>query len=261
MVKNIRYFLTQSKYNIKNAYALTYSFWIGVVSMMLNDIAFFVIWYLFMSATGPINGWTSLDVFGMLGVSMAIFGFANSFFRGLVDLPESVIKGTFDTVLLSPANAFLKISSSTFSVTAYGDLLEGVIVVILYAIIAHFDWLSTLLYIATILFGCIIFVCIRLLCSLTAFFIHDGEVITDQLFELFLRPGLYPGSIFPNKLKIFFMTVIPALLTSTVPIDVVRLHSVSILLFSMLVTAVWIVITISIFRIAIKHYESGNYLR
>ena len=76
--------------------------------MMLNNLTFFIIWLLFMQATGPINGWTGMDVFGMLGVALIAFGVTHSFFYGLVDLPQFVVRGTFDSTLLSPVNAFIK---------------------------------------------------------------------------------------------------------------------------------------------------------
>lgn len=257
----LKYFIAQSKFNLKNAHALSHSFWIGVASMILNNLTFFVIWFLFMKATGPINGWTSFDVFGMLGVAMFAFGFNHSFFYGVTDLPQFVLKGTFDNVLLSPTNSFFKLAGSSFSVTAYGDLIQGALFAIIYGIIMHFSFYAWVLYILAIAVGCIIFVCIRLLCSLVVFFIHDGDVIAGQLFEIFLRPGLYPGAIFPNKLKIFFMTVVPALLTSAVPIDTVKSHSISLVVLGVSVTFVWILITFFVFRLAIRRYESGNYLR
>ena len=48
MKKEILYFLTQTKFNLKNAYALRKSFWVGVFSMMLNNISFFVMWLLLL---------------------------------------------------------------------------------------------------------------------------------------------------------------------------------------------------------------------
>lgn len=261
MLRNIRYFIAQSKYNVKNAHALTRSFWIGVMSMMMNNITFFVIWLLFMRSTGPINGWTGLDVFGMLGVALISFGVTNALFYGIVDLPHLVERGTFDSVLLSPANAFLKIGGSSFQVTAYGDLAQGIIVAVIYAFLAKFTLYTVGLYILGIVLGCIIFVCVRLVCSLMVFFVRDGEIISDQLFEIFIRPGLYPGSIFPNKLKIFFMTVVPALLTSAVPIDIIKSNSWRAVLPALGITAVWVIITVLLFKVAIKRYESGNYLR
>lgn len=261
MKKDIKYFIAQTIANLKNAHALARSFWIGVFSMILNNVAFFVIWLLFMKATGPINGWTSIDVFGMLGVSLVCFGVSNSFFYGIRDLPEFVTKGTFDGVLLAPVNSFLKLSSSSFSVTSYGDLIMGLFVLVFYVIYTKLSLSLVVMLAASIMLGCITFICIRLLCSLVAFFVHDGEVVATQMFEIFLRPGLYPGAIFPSKMKIFFMTVIPALLASSGPIDSIKAKSTSILIFSFFVTIFWLIITYFAYKVSIKRYESGNFLR
>lgn len=260
-MRNIRYFITEAFYNIKNAHALAKSFWIGVISMMVNNITFFVIWYLFMKTTGPINGWINTDVFAMLGVSMLIFGIVNSFFRGIVDIPQFVVRGSFDSVLLAPINTFLKVSGASFSVTAIGDLLMGLCIATYYAVASHLSMYTLMLFLTGIILGTITFLCIRLLCSLVVFFMYDGEAVSNQLFELFLRPGLYPGAIFPTKLRIFFMTAVPALLTSAVPIDIVKQDSVLLLLTSVVITAIWVVITYTVFRSAIRRYESGNLLR
>ena len=261
MFQDIRYFVTQIKYNLKNAYALQRSFWVGIITMILNNLTFFIIWLLFMNATGPINGWTSLDVFGMIGVSVFIYGIANSFFRGIVELPQSVVKGTFDGILLSPANTFLKLGGASFSVTAYGDLIQGFVVTVAYVIFKSFSAYQCLLYLFAIILGSIVFVCVRLLCSLVVFYIHDGETVSEQIFEIFLRPGLYPGAIFPSKIKAFFMTVVPALLISAAPIDMLKSNSVSLIYLSLFVTVIWVLISYIAFAQAIRKYESGNYLR
>jgi ABC-2 type transport system permease protein len=261
MKKDILFFIAQTKVNLKNSYALKSSFWIGVVSMILNNISFFVIWLFFMKATGPINGWTSMDVFGMLGVSMMCFGITHGFFNGVVDLPKLVLRGSFDSVLLSPVSSLFKLAGSSFSVVAYGDLLMGTVVAIFYGVYMNFSLYLWALYLFAILLGSIVFICIRLICSSVVFFLHDAEVVSTQLFELFLRPGLYPGSIFPNKLKIFFMTIIPALVTSAVPIDIVKYRSFNLIIFAVLITLFWVFIATVFFKISVRRYESGNFLR
>ena len=261
MKNNIRYFIAQNFYNIKNAHALARSFWIGVVSMILNNLTFFVIWMLFMKATGPINGWTSIDVFGMLGVATMCFGVGHSFFYGVIELPTMVQRGNFDGVLLSPANMFFKLAGSGFSITAYGDLIMGVGVTIFYGIYMHFSLYLWFLFIMAIILGCIVFVTVRFLCSILVFYMHDSDTLSTQLFEIFMRPSLYPGAIFPSTLKIFFMTVIPALVTSALPIDIVKSHSLHMLLFSAVVTLVWFAIAQALFKNAVRLYESGNFMR
>ncbi len=261
MKKDLIYFIAQTKANIKNAHALARSFWIGVFSMILNNLTFFVIWILFIRATGPINGWTSIDVFGMLGISMLCFGVCNSFFYGVRELPDFVAKGTFDSVLLAPVNSFLKLSSSSFSVTAYGDLLMGLFVSIFYAIYIKLNLYLFLLFGFMILLGCITFISIRLLCCLVAFFIYDGEIVGTQMFEIFLRPGLYPGAIFPRPMKLFFMTVVPALITSSAPVFLIKENPLHILFLGLGVTIFWVLVAHFTYKVSVKRYESGNLLR
>ncbi len=261
MKKDLLYFIAQTKFNLKNAYALKYSFWVGVFGMMLNNVTFFVIWLLFIKATGPINGWTSIDIFGMLGVSLTCYGVVHSFFFGIRELPEFVVKGSFDTVLLAPVSTFIKLSGSAFSVTAYGDLIMGIFVIMFYGIYLQFNLYVWIIFLVSIVLGCVVFACVRLICSLVVFFIHDGEIVAAQLFELFLRPGLYPGAIFPSKLKIFCMTILPTLLTSALPVDVVKLNSTFLIIFAFVVTLLWVMVASLVFKISIKRYESGNFLR
>jgi len=140
-------------------------------------------------------------------------------------------------------------------------LLQGTFIVILYGIFIRLTLVAWIVYVFTIFLGCIIFICIRLLCSLVVFFIHDGEVVSGQIFDIFLRPGLYPGSIFPSGLKLFFMTIIPTLLTSAVPIYFLKSQSTSLFLLAVIITLFWVLLTSVVFRMAIRRYESGNYLR
>lgn len=261
MKKDIIYFFNLFKFNLKNAFALKGSFFISVFSMMLNNSTFFIIWYLFSSATGPINGWTSFDIFGMLGVAMLCFGITHGFFYGTVDLPEIVTRGKFDTVLLSPRSILSRLSGMSFSIIALGDILLGLIIVIWYGLINSFNFNSWIIYIFIILLGSIIFLCIRILVGLIVFYVYDGELISGQVFEIFLRPGLYPGSMFTHKMKIIFMTVIPVLITSSVGIDFLKTRESWILYLAILSTLFWTSITYLLFKKSIKRYESGNFLR
>ncbi len=261
MKNDIRYFIAASLSNIKNAHALTRSFWVSVVSMIVNNCTFFIIWLLFMHATGPINGWTSIDVFGMLGIGILTYGITHAFFYGLADLPNLIMKGSFDGILLSPISAVIKLAGASFSPVAFGDILQGTSVIAFYVIYSGFGISELAVFALMVCCGAIIFICMRLLCSLIAFYVHDGDVIALQIFDMFLRPTMYPGSIFPGKLRVFFMTVVPALLTSAVPIFAIKEHSSSIVAFTVCATGVWVIIARVCFGRAVRRYESGNFLR
>ncbi len=261
MFKEIKYFLISVKYNLKNAYVLGGSFYMGIFSMILNNSTFYILWYFLMKTTGNINGWSSTDVFGMLGVSTFCFGFTHSFFYGVVELPGTITKGQFDVVLLSPRKILTRLAGMGFSITALGDLIMGLGVFVWYGITKSFNLEQWILFLLTIIFGAIVFLCVRVIVSLIGFYIQDGDLVSHQIFELFLRPGLYPGSMFPNKMKIFFMTIIPSLMTSAIPIDFIKTNSIKIFTLSFIVVSFWFVLASFLLNKSIKKYESGNFLR
>lgn len=260
-MKDITYFFTQIYFNIKNAHALAKSFWIGVSGMVINNTAFFIMWYLFMKATGDINGWSSTDVMGMLGISMLTFGVVHSFFFGIVKMSDFVNEGKFDSVLLSPVSTFVRQSGMQFSVVAYGDLLQGIAVTIWYILHIHLSFIDVGILLFGIILGSIVFVALVLVISSISFYVQDSAIIADQLRDILIRPSLYPGGIFPEGLKIFFMTVVPALLTSSVPIDMVKDPSLQMFTIPTVAVLVWVLLARYIFSRALRRYESGNMLR
>lgn len=260
-MKEISFFITQTYFNIKNAHALAKSFWIGVAGMVINNTAFFIMWYLFMRATGDINGWSSTDVMGMLGISMLTFGVVHSFFFGIVKMSDFVNEGKFDSVLLSPVSAFVRQSGMQFSVVAYGDLLQGIAVTVWYIVYMHMSAVDIGVLLFGIILGSIVFVALVLVISCISFYIQDSAIIADQLRDILIRPSIYPGGIFPEGLKLFFMTVVPALLTSSVPIDMIKNPSLAMFVLPTVVTIVWVLIAKFVFSRALRRYESGNMLR
>ena len=165
--------------------------------MVINNTAFFVMWYLFMQATGGINGWNSTDVMGMLGISMLTFGVVHSFFFGVVKMSDFVNEGKFDSVLLSPVAAFVRQSGMQFSVVAYGDLLQGIAVTIWYIVYAHMSAVDIGVLLFGTILGSIVFVVLVLVISCISFYVRDSAIIADQLRDILIRPSIYPGGIFP----------------------------------------------------------------
>ncbi len=261
MKKDLYFFYKNLILNFKNAKALNSSFYLSLIGMVLNNSAFFVIWYFLLYTTGPINGWDTVDVFVMLGISMFCFGVTMSFFNGINELPKYILNGKFDSVLLSPRNIILRLSGMSLSTTAISDLIMGFVLIVYYLFVKNFSLEQIVGFIFFILCGVVVFFCIKLLTVTLSFYIHDGESIGTQIFDIFLRPGLYPGSMFTNNMKIFFITIIPILITSAIPIEYIKSPNSQIILITLVSTIFWVLFTIYIFNKSIKKYESGNFLR
>lgn len=261
MKTDLYFFYKNLVLNLKNAKALSASFYWSIIGMFLNNSGFFLIWYFLLYTTGPINGWDTVDVFVMMGISMFCFGVTMSFFNGINELPKYILDGKFDSVLLSPRSLILRLAGMNFSVTAISDLVMGLFLIIYYLIVKNLTFEQIVGFIFFVLCGAIVFFCIKLLTTTLSFYIHDGESIGVQVFDIFLRPGLYPGSMFTNNMKMFFITIVPALITSAIPIEYIKNPNSNIILITLISTVFWVVFTIYIFSKSIKKYESGNFLR
>ena len=133
-MKNIRLAILNIKKNIKNEKELKSSFLISIIGMALNNISFLILWYYFGKTIGKINGWEPYDIFGLYGISTTSYGIVMGFFAGMLKIPDYISSGNFDKYLLTPKNILLKVSTSKIQVSAFGDLIFGIVCFIIFAI-------------------------------------------------------------------------------------------------------------------------------
>ena len=101
---NMKYALLSIKKNIKNAKELKSSFIISIVGMCINNIAFLVLWYYFGAIVGNLNGWESIDIFGLYGINSTSFGIVCAFLYGIYNIPSYISSGNFDKYLFFGRN-------------------------------------------------------------------------------------------------------------------------------------------------------------
>ena len=144
-MKNIKFALLNIKKNFKNEKELKSSFIISIVGMLINDVSFLILWYYFGKKLGVVNGWGPMDIFGLYGFATTAFGIVVSMFLGMIEIPNYISSGSFDKYLLTPKNILLKVSTSKISVSAFGDLLFGIICFTIFAFSRRLTILKLLL--------------------------------------------------------------------------------------------------------------------
>ena len=115
--------LLNIKKNFKNEKELKSSFITSVIGMILNNTDFLILWYYFGNSIGNINGWDPLDIFGLYTFSATSYGIISCFCAGIYKLPNYISSGNFDKYLLTPKSILLKVSTSSISTSAIGDLV------------------------------------------------------------------------------------------------------------------------------------------
>ena len=257
-MKNIKLALLNIKKNFKNEKELKSSFIISVVGMAINNIAFLMLWYYFGKTIGELNGWKPMDIFGLYAISGISYGIISSIFSGIYHIPNYISSGNFDKYLLTPKSILLKVSTSSISTSALGDLLFGVVCYVVFMIYSKLTIIQILLSIFLILVSCMIFYAFSLICMSVSFYLMDGHNVSQGLYGMLLSNSLYHGGAFTGLLRIIFIFVIPSLLLGAIPVEIIKTLSMSKLLLIIVLAIFWFIVSIVFFYKSLKRYESNN---
>ena len=257
-MKNIKFGLVSIKKNIKNAKELKSAFITTIIGMSINNVAFIFLWYFFGKTVGTINGFTPFDIFGLYAFSGIAFGLINSIFYGIFNIPIYISSGNFDKYLLTPKNILLKVSTSDIQTSAIGDLIFGLICFIIYIVISKLSLLKIIVSLFLIIIASIVYYSFALICMSISFYVMDGENLSNGLYGTFISVSLYHGGAFNKVLKFIFVFIIPSLLTSLIPVEIIKNLGLENIILFLLLAIMWLSLSIIFFYKSLRKYESNN---
>jgi ABC-2 type transport system permease protein len=260
MFKEIKFALYSIKKNFQSSAELRTSFLMNIIGMAINNTAFIFLWVYFIKAVGVIGGWTAWDIIGLQGFLAISYGLVLSGAYGLRKLPDCVASGAFDRFMLSPKNLILRIATSSISTSALGDVVFGIICIVVYAFIIHISIYQILIVLLLILLATIIFLAMTILISAVSFLFTDASAVHDGMFELFFTPALFHGGAFQGGMRFVFTFIIPSLLIGTIPVETLKDTSISKLVLLIILAVFWSVLSVFLFKRAVRKYESSNFM-
>ena len=260
MMKELHFALYAIKKNIQSSAELRASFLMNIAGMAINNTAFIILWIFFVKSVGIIGGWGAADIIGLQGFVALCFGIVFSMGAGIRKLANYTASGVFDRFMLSPKNLLVRIATSSFDVSALGDIVFGIVCLGIYAFLIHTSIYQILLIALLVIISTVVFLAAAIAIYSTSFFFMDASSVTGSLFELFLTPSLFHGGAFQGITRFIFTFIIPSLLIGTLPVEIVRNISLGKLLLVGVLALFWFIISISIFNQAIKKYESSNFM-
>jgi len=260
MLKEIKFALYAIKKNIQSSAELRTSFLMNVFGMMINNTAFIILWVYFIKSVGVIGGWTSADIVGLQGFLALSYGVVFSFCNGIRKLPEYVSSGGFDRFMLSPKNLLNRIATSSFNASAVGDMVFGLICLIVYSLLIHITIYHLVCLLSVLIFSTIIFLAVSIFIFSMSFLFVDSSSITSGFFEMFITPSLFHGGAFQGIMRFIFTFIIPSLLVGTLPVEAVKGLSIAKILLIAIFAIIWMFIAIKFFSKMVKKYESSNFM-
>jgi ABC-2 type transport system permease protein len=260
MSKELRFALYAIKKNMQSSAELRTSFVMNIIGMCINNTAFIVIWMFFVKSVGIINGWTAFDIIGLQGFVALCFGIVFSFGNGIRKLPEYTSSGSFDRFVLSPKNLLLRVAVSSLGVSSLGDIVFGLVCIVLYGILTHVVFVQWLLLAASIIITTVVFFSFAVITYSASFFFDDPASTTYALFDLFVTPSMFHGGAVQGIMRFFFTFAVPSLLIGTLPIEIVKNVSFPELALISILAVIWFFIAVTFFNWVIRKYESSNFM-
>jgi ABC-2 type transport system permease protein len=260
MMKELRFALYAIKKNIQSSAELRTSFLTNVVGMAINNTAFIIIWIFFVKSVGVINGWTAIDIIGLMGFGALSYGIVFSTGAGIRKLADYVASGSFDRFMISPKNLLVRVATSSFNASAIGDIVFGVACISIYGVLAQISVAQIFLVVLLVLISIIVFLAVAITAYSASFLFVDANAATSSIFELFMTPTLFHGGAFQGATRFVFTFLIPSLVVGALPVEIVKNMSFGQLAVIAIVAVLWFLFSLKLFSAGVKKYESSNFM-
>ena len=200
--------------NLKAALALRTTFAMQVGFMLLNNLLFFVFWWVMFQRFEHIRGWRIDDVAVLFGVSAAGYGVAVVIAGGVRDMARRISEGELDPMLTLPRSVLVQAAAARMNSTGWGDIVTGLVLVML-SEHGSVERLPVLLL--AILVSACVFTASGVLIHCTAFWLGRVDSIARQATEFIITFSVYPPVLFGGAIKVLLFTVLPPGSSATCP--------------------------------------------
>lgn len=257
VANNLRFILYSIKCNVSISMAYKKNFIMQIILMVFSNAFFLVFWAtVFGANSGDINGLVFNDVLCLWSIGTISYGLANFVFGGVNELNKYIITGTLDSYLLQPKSVILNVLTSKCDLSAFGDIVYGMLIGI-FAVGGNILGYLQILFFSVI--AMLIYLAINITIRTLSIWIGDVENLASTYeYSLYITFSTYPEQIFKNGVKLLLYTVIPVVYSAYFPVRIINNFNWGYLGIVILAVIVYLIIASVIFKKGLKKYESGN---
>jgi ABC-2 type transport system permease protein len=241
--------------NIKATLALRGAFVMQALFMALNNVTFFVFWWVLMQRTPSLRGWRLADVQVLFGVVAAGYGLAVTIAGGVRYLGQAIEDGALDTLLVQPKPVLLHALGLRLQPSGFGDMLSGVLFI---AFSGQASWRMLPVVALAIVASTVVIVSFGIVFFGLAFWLGRVDTAARQLWELLLTFSLYPEPLFGGALRVALFTVLPAGFVGYLPAQIVRAPSMPDIVMLVVAALVYLWFAVHVFHAGLRRYASGS---
>ena len=231
MRKHFKIFVCYFKLNLASALEYRASFFTQAFGMALNNSAFIFFWWIaFKQIGGAIAGYSFEDVLFIWAIISSGYGLSNILFANASNLTNLIVTGELDTYLLQPCNILLNLLCAKTTLSAYGDLFYGFIIMFIFYAGNPAAWL---LFIIGVLFAGLLLTAITTTAHTLSFYWGDASAIGGMATEFAINFSIYPEKIYGPAIRALMFSLIPIGIAVHVPLQLFHRFSFRIALVSL----------------------------
>lgn len=253
----LSFFATYVRCNLQIALEYRISFLAQVFAMALNDAMWIMFWAMFFTRFPVVRAYGFGDVVTVWSLAALSFGLATAFFGGATRYASQVARGGLDFFLVLPKPVLIHLVVSRMSVSAWGDVLFGLVA---YLLLARPAPATFGLFLLLTLFATAIFVAFAILTNALAFWLGNAEGFAQQMMNALVTFSVYPSTLFSGVVKVLLFTVIPAGFIAYVPVELLRAWDWWLASALVGAAAGGLALATAVFYAGLRRYESGNLL-
>ena len=242
------------KYALQREMLNKFTFFSNIIFMILNNACFIVQWVILYAIKDEVGGYSFKQVLLLWGLAAGSYGFSHFLFKESFNLSDTIVTGKLDAYLIQPKNVLLSVITSSVEVSAIGDLLYGIIMLVFYG----FNIKSLLLFILFSITSGLIITSIAVICGSLTFWFGKVDILADTVNGLMTNFATYPEGIFKGFIKLLFYTIIPLGFSIYMPIQIISNFNIFNLIIVLLVTITLVALAFLIFNTGLKRYSSTN---
>jgi len=256
ITRHAKIMLCYFKFNLASALEYRASFFTQAFGMALSNSSFIFFWWIaFRQLGGDIAGYSFRDILFIWSVTSSAYGISHVLFENAGNISQLIITGELDTFLLQPCNILVNVLCAKTSLSAYGDLAYGFILMALShgADISVWGW-----FMFGVLIGGLLITAISLTAHSLTFYIGNATVLGQMTTEFVINFSIYPDKIYGSVVRALMYTLVPAGLIVHVPLRLAREFSPVTLALLIGATSVYCLFAGWFFHRGLYKYESGN---
>jgi len=254
-MKTARLVLSYLRHNLMSAMAYRGAFLLQVFGMVLNNTMLLFFWWVLFDRLPNLQGWDLTGVMTIYGVVAFGFGAANVICGNSFSVARIITRGDLDYYLALPADPLVHLLISRMSLSAWGDLLFGVVV---FLVAAPGQWMNLPLFLLLGLTAGLVIVGFSVLVGSLAFWIGNADNLAMQAINALITFSLYPAEIFPGVVRILLYTLIPAGFVGSMPARLLSEFDWERMATLAAFAAGITLVAGATFRWGLHRYESGN---